>query len=351
MSLRSAITAGLSTAAVCLIGNGLSIGGPAYAADMIAALPDARIGPALTQAFLTPFTKATGKPVIAMPFDGTLAAAKAGHADVAVVDGPTLLDGCKSGALMKLDWTKLGGRDRELAQSATDCGLGALLRSTVLAWNRDKFSGTPTWAEFWDVAKVPGKRGLHRGARGNLEIALLADGVAPADVYSTLRTDAGIERAFRRLDQLKPYVVWWTDPSEPPRLLATGEVLMTSAPADRIIAASRSGDPQEHHNFALQWAGNLTDVESWSILTGSPNVATATQLLAFAADPKAQQALPALGGYGGVTNGANDKLAADLLAASPSAPANIAGGLMIDEGFWRDNGAKLDKQFEAWLAK
>ena len=350
MSLRNAF-AGLAATAICLAGGSLGLGGAAQAADLVAAMPDALLGPVLTQAFLQPFTKATGIAVNALPFDGTVEAARAGHADLAVVDGPTLFDGCKSGAFAKLDWDKLGGRDRTLPQTASDCGAGAVLRSTVLSWNHDKFAGTPTWVDFWDVAKVPGKRGLHRGARYNLEIALLADGVAPGDIYSTLRTDAGIDRAFRKLDQLKPYVVWWTDPSEAPRLLASGDVLMTSASADRIVAAARSTDPQTHHNFALQWAGDITEVESWAILAASPNIPAATRLVAFAADPKVQHALSALGAFGSTTTGADDKLPPELLAVSPSAPANLAGGLMVDEGFWHDTGAKLDKQFDAWLAK
>ena len=80
---------------------------------------------------------------------------------------------------------------------------------TVLAWDRGKFQGTPSWQDFWDIARVPGKRGLQRSPRGTLEIALLADGVAPGDVYRALRGDDGVQRAFRRLDQLLPYIVWW----------------------------------------------------------------------------------------------------------------------------------------------
>jgi len=350
MSLRNAFTMGLAAAATVLAG-GPGLGGAAQAAELVAAMPDALLGPVLAQAFLQPFTKATGIAVDSLPFDGTVEAARAGHADLAVVDGPVLFDGCKSGAFAKLDWDKLGGRALALPQTASDCGAGAVLRSTVLAWNRDKFTGTPTWAEFWDVAKVPGKRGLHRGARYNLEIALLADGVAPGDIYGTLRTDAGIDRAFRKLDQLKPYVVWWTDPNEAPRLLASGDVLMTSAAADHIVAVIRSTDPQARHNFAVQWSGTIDEVESWAILAGSPNIPAATKLLAFAADPKVQHALPALGAFGGATIGADDKLPPELLAVSPSAPANLAGGLMVDESFWHDNGAKLDKQFDAWMAK
>ena len=41
-------------------------------------------------------------------------------------------------------------------------------------------AGVERRADFWDVTKFPGKRGLRKGVIGNLEIALMADGVAPA---------------------------------------------------------------------------------------------------------------------------------------------------------------------------
>ena len=105
----------------------------------------------------------------------------------------------------------------------------------MLAWDRDKFLRTPTWADFWDVAKYPGKRGLRNGVRGNLEIALMADGVAPGDVYKVLATSDGVDRAFRKLDQLKPYIVWWQTDAEAARILGSGDVLMTSAPCAAIV--------------------------------------------------------------------------------------------------------------------
>src|SRR6185437_11415435 len=108
-----------------------------------------------------------------------------------VVSIPTddLIAACEDGLLEKLDWSQIGGKDHYLPIGVNDCGVGAMLIGTVLAWNRDKLSGTPSWADFWDVAKYPGKRGLRKGAKGNLEFALLADGVAPGDVYKTLRAN------------------------------------------------------------------------------------------------------------------------------------------------------------------
>jgi putative spermidine/putrescine transport system substrate-binding protein len=216
--------------------------------------------------------------------------------------------------------------------------------SVVLSWDRDKFPATPTWVDFWDVAKYPGKRGLRRGVRTNLEIALLADGVAPGDVYGTLRTDAGVERAFRKLDQLKPYIVWWHSDAEAARILASGEVLMTSAPSSTIAVANRSAG----RHFGVQWNGGLTMRNSLVIVKGSPNTDAAYSLLNFAADPARQRQLTALVPVSGLAKGATDGLPPEVQAVSPA--AHLSAGLLVDDQFWRDNLDKLSQRFNAWLA-
>ncbi len=83
-----------------------------------------------------------------------------------------------------------------------DCGVGAIVYNFVLAYDGDKIKddAPKSWADFWDVKKCPGKRALRKGPKTNLEIALMADGVPPADVYKTLATPAGVDRAFKKLD-------------------------------------------------------------------------------------------------------------------------------------------------------
>jgi len=321
----------------------LALAGPAAARDLtIAVDPDTDgLMEALQKTLVGPFTEATGRPAHLVPLTDTTPPPW----DVAEVREAELQSGCAQGLFEKLDWPALGGRDRMLPQGASDCGLGAFLHSTVLVWDRDKFSAAPTWQDFWDVAKYPGKRGLFHGARGNLEIALLADGVAPGDVYSTLRGADGIDRAFRKLDQLKPYVQWWTPVTPPVQILGSGAVLMTSAPNAGVAAANRTG----RRNFAIQWTGSLYAVDSWAIVKASPDLDDAKEFLRFAADPVRQAALLPLVAYGPLARGANDKLPPDLLAISPSAPANLANALHIDAAFWHDSGEKLEARFEEWL--
>jgi putative spermidine/putrescine transport system substrate-binding protein len=303
------------------------------------------------EVYFKPFTDATGIPIQEQSWDGGIEMLRAKKQaatsdwDVVQLQGDELLLGCEEGLIEKLDWSQIGGKDHYMPQGVSDCGVGTAAFNFVLSWDRDKFPGTPSWADFWDVAKFPGKRGLRRTAKTNLEFALLADGVAPGDVYKTLRTNEGVDRAFRKLDQLKPYIVWWQSGEEAPKFLGSGEVLMTSAPNGRITVASRT----EHRNFGIQWAGSLYAVDSWGIMKGSPNLSHAYQFLYFAGDSAIQARLLPRIPYGGLAKGANDGLPPELLALSPTNPANLGVALPIDDQFWRDNHEKLAQRFNTWL--
>src|SRR4029079_15270468 len=95
-----------------------------------------------------------------------------------------------------------------------------------------------------------------------LEIALMADGVAPKDVYQALSTDAGVERAFKKLDQLKPNLVWWEKGSQPPQLLASGEVAMTDAYNGRLAAANA----KDKKHFKIVWTKNLYTINAGGVM-------------------------------------------------------------------------------------
>ncbi len=307
---------------------------------------------AINHVFAQPFSAATGIAVQTSTWEGGIDALRnqaktPGNTwDVVLVDGDELATGCGENLFEKLDWSAIGGKDHYLPQAVSDCGVGATIASTVLAWDRDKFPAAPGWSDFWDVAKYPGKRGLRRGARGNLEFALIADGVAPGDVYKVLGTAEGVDRAFRKLDQLKPYIVWWDDDAEAAHILASGDVLMTSASAPVITTINRT----EHRNFGLQWAASLYEVLSWVVMKGSPDLHAATQFLYFAGTPAIEGRLVLVSGDGGLAKGASDWPNPDAAQSSPTAPANLSAGVRIDIGFWHDNLAKLRQRFDGWLA-
>jgi putative spermidine/putrescine transport system substrate-binding protein len=321
----------------------------AYALTIVAGGEATQV--AVADAYIQPFTAATEIPAHQDTWDGSTdtlhAKATEGGWDIVQVRADVAASGCADGTFEKLDWSAIGGKDHYLGMGVSDCGVGSTIRNTVLAWDRDKFQATPSWADFWDVAKIPGKRGLAKSVRGVLEIALMADGVAPGDVYKTLATAEGADRAFHKLDQLKPYIVWWQTPAEAAKILGSGDVLMTTTPSSVIALANRV----DKRNFGVQFNASLYEPRSWVIMKGSQNLREAQQFLYFTGASSLQARLFRISGEMGLAKGVNDWLTPDQQALSPTLPANINAALRVDNGFWHDNLAKLRTRFEAWLAQ
>jgi putative spermidine/putrescine transport system substrate-binding protein len=329
---------------LCLLA--LAAAAPAPPA-IVVVVPSGPLHAALRQVLLKPYAETTQTLLADPAWDGeSLDALKSIAPDLALVDGAQLAAGCHAGQFRKLDWARLN-RDAFLPQAATDCGAGIYLTATALAWDRDKFATAPSWSDFWDVARHPGRRALQRAARGTLEFALLADGVAAGDIYRTLRTQDGLDRAFRKLDQLKPYIQWWDQPAQPAQWLAAGRVLLTSAPAVGLVAAGTSA----HRRLALQWVGSLTEMRYFVMPQNASHPAAAFLALATAADAVRQAQLAEAAGVGPTVRAAQDLLPAPARAQNPAAPENMQGALAIDESFWADNRARLDARFSAWLQK
>ena len=267
--------------------------------------------------------------------------------DVVEVESPELARGCEEGIYEKLDYNKIGKKADFVGKAVSDCGIGVFVWSTVLAYNAEKLKSAPTsWADFWDVKKFPGKRGMRKGAKFTLEFALLADGVKADEVYKVLATKQGVERAFKKLDQIKPHIQWWEAGAQPPQLLASGDVVMSSAYNGRIAAAQKEGK-----NLKIVWNGGVYDVDSWAIPKGSPNRDEAYKFIAFASKAENQKVYSGEIPYGPTNTKAIGLIDAKVAADLPTAPANLKGALASNTQFWVDHGEDLEQRFNAWAAK
>ncbi len=305
------------------------------------------------KAYYAPFTKATGIKVVGGEYNGEMAKVKAMvdtksvSWDVLEVESPELARGCDEGMFEKLDYSKIGNKADFVPGAAQSCGVGIFVWSTVLAYNADKLKVGPTsWKDFWDVKKFPGKRGMRKGAKYTLEVALMADGVAPKDVYKVLATPAGVDRAFKKLDQLKPNIQWWEAGAQPPQYLVSGDVVMSSAYNGRIANTQKEGK-----NLKIVWNGGMYDFDSWAIPKGSPNKDAALKFIAFASKPENQKVYSQNIAYGPTNKKAVPLLDSKLVADLPTAPQNIKSGVAVDVAFWADFGESLEQRFNAWAAK
>lgn len=304
--------------------------------------------------FFRPFQQQTNTRLLEETWDGGVGVLRAkvqsgaNNWDLVQVESEELLLGCEEGLFEKMDFAAIGGRDHFIPQAVSECGVGNILYSFVLAYDKARMANGPqNWADFFDVGKFPGKRGLRRGPKTTLEIALLADGVAPGEVYKLLGTNAGVDRAFRKLDSLKPHIVWWERGSQPAQLLASGEVAMTNAYNGRITAANQN----DGRDFGIAWSQNLYTLDSWVIMKDSPNRQKALDFLKFVNQPNVQAQLPPRIAYGPTVKGANELLPKDVLSRLPTAPENAAAALEINDRFWLDNLDKLSQRFNNWVSR
>lgn len=197
------------------------------------------------------------------------------------------------------------------------------------------------------MSKFPGKRGMRKTAKYTLEAALLADGVAAKDVYATLATPAGVDRAFKKLDALKPNIQWWEAGAQAPQYLISGDVVMSSAYNGRITNARNEGNT----NLEIVWDGGLYEMEYWVVPKGTPNKAAAMQFIASTLLPERQVEYSKLIPYGLTRKSASALISPELAAVLPSSAENMKKAAAIDPAFWLDHGEELERRFNAWAAK
>lgn len=304
--------------------------------------------------FFDPYSQASGNKVVDDSWEGgigllrTRAEGQDGGWDLVQVEAEDLQLGCGEGLFMALDFNRIGGKDNYIPSAVSECGVGNAVYNFVIGYDTSKLSRAPTgWADFFDTRTFPGKRALRQGPKGNLEIALMADGVAPADVYKTLNLPGGVDRAFKKLDSIKDQLLFWKSGGQPMQLLASGEVAMTTSYNGRVTNAIR----QDHKPFGLVWNQSLQTMDSWVILANSPNEDKAYGLLKVMGEGEHQKLWPALQPTG-ITSlkGIADTDPA-AMADSPSAPQNAANVLVLDDKFWVDRIDELNAKWTAWSAK
>ena len=324
-------------------------------------------GEAQNEAFVKPFVAATGKATIMVDSDNPAPALKAmveaGNVtvDVASVEYADGIRLCDEGVLEPIDAASLPAgsdgtpaADDFLPGAVTECAVSTDIWSNVFAYDTTKFpEGPKVVADFFDLEKFPGKRGLKKGAKAVLELALMGDGVPAAEVYAVLSTPEGVDRAFAKLDTIKAETVWWEAGAQPPQLLADGEVVMTTAYNGRIFAAAMN----EAKPFQIVWDGQIYENEMFVVPKGAPNMADAMEFIKFATSTEGLRASARQISYGPARK---SSMATEILFKDdktvmaphlPTAPENMGNALETSASFWVDKDAELNERFQAWLSQ
>lgn len=317
-------------------------------------------GAAQKEHMLDPWVAATGNKILSEDYSGGIAEIKAqveannvqwDVVDIEVID---LERACSEGLLEVIPHSILKPGDDGVAALddfipaalANECGVGNIVWTVLYAYNNETIGATvPTSiADFFDTAKIPGKRAMRKRPQVNLEWALLADGVPADKVYEVLATEEGQAQAFAKLDTIKGEIVWFDSWSQAPQLLNDGGAAMAQSANGRIFAAIQ----KDKKPFSMVWDAHVYDLDVWAVVKGSPK-----KELAFDFIASATRTIP-LSGMPDVAYGPTRKSSTALVdpAVVPDLPtSNLEVGLKADGIFWADFGESLGEKFNEWLLK
>lgn len=310
---------------------------------------------AYRKAVFEPFMAETGIQIVEDEFGGEYAKLTAqvdsGKItwDLASFESPQLVQGCDEGSFAPLDWDRLGGRANQLDYAVHDCGIASDIWAAVMAYDAQKFPDGPrSWADFWDVERWPGKRGGYKDARVMVELALVADGVPQEEIYRVLAAPEGMDRAFRKLDELKPHLLWSESPADGMQRLLAGDVVMNVNFSARVTDAASEND----RDLVIVWpAGFWIGTDYWVQIADGPNPEAAEKFLEFYARPGTQAELAKHLPYGVPSKAAYDLMTPEVKAKLPTAPERAKWMTSYSDGFWLDRQAAIDERFNAWAAR
>ncbi|HEY7525037.1 MAG TPA: ABC transporter substrate-binding protein [Candidatus Limnocylindrales bacterium] len=243
--------------------------------------------------------------------------------------------------LEPLDYTLIN-KDEILEGFAGDYRVADITYGVALAYNTDKTAGVVPegWADFFDTAKIPGKRGLWKYSEGGVfEFALMADGVAPGDLYPL-----DLDRAIAKLDTIKDDIVWWTSGAESQDFIGSGEVAMSMIWNGRGWSAKNI----DNKPVEIQWNQQILTADYLVVPKGSPNKDVAMEFIAWATcannNAGPSQYIP----YGPTNKNstANPAMVNDLAVTNQD--ENTA---LFDDEYLIDNFDQIDAAFQAWVTQ
>ena len=263
--------------------------------------------------------------------------------DVANVNTLEVGRGAREGLWEPIDWTKI---DPKVAGplGKLEHGVGFVGFSIGLAYNTKKYpdpgAAPKSWVDFWDVKKFPGPRALENRVRYQLEFALLADGVAPDKLYPL-----DVDRAFKKLDQIKPHIAAWANPPvQPIELIASGEVGMASAFNNEVVNGQQRGAP-----IKLEYNGALYTTNAWVILKGSPNKAKAMDFIKAVTQPAYGARLAEAIYFGPLNPDALPLIKPEVRRDLPTEPENLKKSIPLNNEWWAENEAALISRWTKWV--
>ena len=183
----------------------------------------------------------------------------------------------------------------------------------------------------------------------NLEMALLADGVAPGEVYRTLETPEGLDRAYNKLAALRP--IWAHDSVGAIRWLMNGQAVMATALNGDVF------DMRKEFTPGIIWDHQLYEFDVFAIPFGNPNKRRALDFISYATGSGPLAGVASWVPYGPARRSAlalvkdNPDLKIPMRPWLPTAPENFRNAFPVNDAWWRQHEAGLVSRWREFVSR
>lgn len=297
------------------------------------------------RAFYDPFTKATGIEIItAAGVDLARMKIQVENKDVEwdVVDlnDAWVLEATRMGLLERVDDSIVNREKDCIPQANNEFAVGKSVYAGGIAFptNRLKGRAPKNWPEFWNTQRFPGRRGLRDRITDTLEQALMGDGVPASQVYP-----CDVERAFRALDRIKPYVNHWiAEAQQTVTLIEQDETDFTCTYTTRVRELQEAQVP-----IGYSFQQNILGIAYSAVLKGSRNRDAAMRFLDFILDTDRQVEYADIWGDAPTLKDARAKV--DPLMQKWLPDVDSPGNLFTNAAWWEGRLDELNTRFQEWL--
>jgi putative spermidine/putrescine transport system substrate-binding protein len=281
--------------------------------------------------------------------------------DVIDFELPDAIAACRTGLLENIDVGKLPpGADgspaaRDFVPNAIGpCWVGSVVYAQVVAYAQGRFGEArpQTIGDFFDLARFPGPRALRRSsAKFNLEMALLADGVKPGEIYAVLSMPEGIHRALAKLNTIRKALVWWNSSADAIAMLNDGRAAFSTALNGDIYDAA-----QHSHGVGVIWDRQLYELDVFGVPKGDPRKDRAMDFVRFATGSEPLAGVADWVPYGPARRsalafvGKNPELGVAMKPFLPTEKSHFANAFAIDDEWWQLHGSDVEPVWQTWLA-
>jgi len=224
-------------------------------------------------------------------------------------------------------------------------GIMYAIFNSCIAWDRRQIAGAREprgWSDVWDVKARPGKRSLDpvNGGAGVMEIALIADGVSPNNLYPL-----DIDRAFHSLDKLgQQNIIWSNSIEETVQRLVSSEVSLASTWPFRVIKADEGGA-----NIGFNFDQCMVEGEYLCVVKTTRNPKAAFKLIDWIVrDPHACAEFSRLTHYGTPNLASLKLLSPQDAALVPTNPAVAEKLFPANDVWWSRNLEQVATRFKKW---